>query len=313
MKKFVFILFTFAFAVVSCNKEPVSAEGGDSPEVVFKLGGEFSAQTRAASVVNDDSDLSDLYVTATKNGNSQTAVDGFSNAVFRKNGDYWKGVSAKYWPNQDENYRFAISNVQLSNFAVTASCAANTNFQDIVYDYLANPNYKSTNSVLLEHAYARIGTVRILAPDGYTVSGMVLTISPVVSGTFNVQTEAWTNTGSPQNPVSILPKAGSNPSTASINVAGGSVTSDNNDLWLLPGSYNLSITYTIVKGDYRKEFTKTCRNVQIQRGKINNIGPVVQGGVEIPNIPEPDDISEIQFSVSVQEWTEVNIEAQFTN
>ena len=152
--------------------------------------------------------------------------------------------------------------------------------------------------------------MKILAPEGCTVSGLVVSVQPKVSGTFNVKSESWTSVGSAQSAVSILPKAGSSPSQASISTPGGSVTSENNDLWLVPGEYLLSATYTIAKGDFSKEYTKSC-NVNIIRGKVNNIGPVISGGVEIPNIPEPEDIAEIQFSVSVVDWGNENIEAQF--
>ena len=308
MKKIVYISVFALLALVSCNKqasvEPVAVGGGEVAEIQFAMGGEFTAATKA---VTDETNLTSIYVTATK-GSGDTEV--FANHEFQKAGSganaLWKGVTAKFWPDEDQGYHFAAANVQLTGFTVSPT-GTDT---DIIYDYLASPTPKATNAFQMEHIFARVGTVKMLAPEGCTVSGMTVTLQPIVAGTFNVKTEAWGDLGSALAATSILPKAGSNPATAAIATAGGSVISANNDLWLVPGSYTLTANYTITKGDFTKEYTKTC-TIALQRGKINNIGPVVEGGDEIPNIPQPEDASEIQFTVTIVPWDSVDVGAQF--
>lgn len=308
MNRFFYISVFALVALLSCNKqasvEPAAADAGKVAEIQFAMGGEFTAATKA---VTDETNLTSLFVTATK-GADDTEV--FANHEFQKTGSganaLWKGVTAKFWPDDDQGYHFAASNVQLTDFTVSPT-GTDT---DIIYDYLASPTPKATNAFQMEHIFARVGTVKMLAPEGCTISGMTVTLQPIVSGTFNVKEETWGNLGSALSATSILPKAGSSPATAAIATAGGSVTSANNDLWLVPGSYQLTATYTITKGDFTKEYTKTC-TIQLQRGKINNIGPVVQGGDEIPNIPQPEDASEIQFTVTIVPWDSIDVGAQF--
>lgn len=309
MKKYLIIISAFALAFVSCNKQLETVPTLDGDEIAFRLEANIDADVQTRATVEDGNTLSVLYISATS-GNNDTPV--FTNAQFQKTGSgnnvLWKGVEQKLWPSTDNpNYHFYACNVQMNGLTVTPT---NTN-TDIVYDYLASPTPKTTNTLTLNHIFARVGTVRMLAPEGYTISNMSMTIQPIVGGTFNLKTEQWTSRGSNQSATLILPKAGTNPATVSISTPGGSVTSAVNDLWLVPANnYQLTVTYTIAKGDYSKQFTKST-TVELFQGVVNNIVPRTVGGIEVPNIPEPDDISEIQFTVQVQAWGTQDIQAQF--
>ena len=309
MKKILFLLSFTAVLLASCNREAVK-EVPVSDELVpveFTMGGEFSAATRATEVTS--STLNSIYVNATTGSGSETIVSNFQNTVFTKDGNIWTG--GKYWPASNPNYHFYASNSQLThttNGATVSPANANT---DVIVGYIATPTFHAQNNLTMNHIFAQVGTVKMLAPAGYTVSNLTVTLQPKTSGTYNLKTGSWTSTGNAGSTAYILGTSGSG---VNITTAGGSVTSNDNDLWLVPGDYQLTASYTISKGDYSATYSgssaKTC-TVTLVQGANNNIGPVVSGGNEIPNIPTPSDVADITFAVTVTPWTDNPVSAQF--
>ena len=310
MKKYFVFFAVAALAVVSCNKVQDRAEAAfDADEILF------SAPVTRATEVNDNN-LSTIYVTATKGAGSETAVDNFTNAPFTATNNVWSG--GKFWPADNSNpYHFYAVNVNGGNGVPTLSVSngnvtiapqnANT---DIVVGYIANPTFRSMNTLEMGHIFCQVGTVSMKAPAGYAVTNMRITLQPVTSGTYNLKSGQWTTRGNAGAATYILGTASSGV-TVSTESNNATVTGGDNDLWMLPGDYILTASYTISKGAYSKEITgKTC-SVRLQQGKNNNIGPTVQGGQDQPNIPEPDDISEITFSVTVTPWDNTHIDANF--
>ena len=310
MKKILFLLSFTAVLLASCNREAVK-EAPVSDELVpveFTMGGEFSAATRATEVTT--SNLNSFYVNATTGSGSENIVSNFQNTVFTKDGNIWKG--GKFWPSSNPSYHFYASNSQLThttNGATVSPANANT---DIVVGYIATPTYQQQNTLVMNHIFAQVGTVKMLAPAGYTVSNLTVSLQPRTSGTYNLKNGSWTSTGNAGSTTYILGTSAN--SGVSISTAGGSVTSNDNDLWLVPGQYTLTASYTITKGDYSATYSgssaKTC-TVTLVQGANNNIGPVVSGGSEVPNIPEPSDVADISFSVTVTPWTDNPVSAQF--
>lgn len=297
------IMAIAALAAFSCNKQQDRVEASFDPDEIL-----FRAPATRATVV-ETSNLSTIYVTATTGtGNSEAAVSGFSAAPFTLSGGNWGG--GKFWPATDPSYHFYATNVTSPALAISGGNAtiqvqnANT---DIVVGYIASPTFRSVNALALGHIFAQVGTVSMKAPAGYAVTNMRISLQPIVAGTYSVKNDTWTR-GTAGDATYILGQQGGvTISTESSNVT---YTGTDNDLWLLPGQYQLTATYTITKGAYTANMTKTC-NITLVQGMNNNIGPVVQGGQDIPNIPEPDDISEIQFTVTVTPWGENHVNAEF--
>ena len=302
MKKIVYILAVAALAFAACDKQlPVNEVSGDLTEIAFSL----KAETRAPSEVTT-SNLNSINVTATK-GSGETQV--FSNVAFTKaNG--WK--AGKYWPSTDENYHFYASNASMtyssSGTTITANTADNL---DIVADYVASPTWKQTMSLQMDHVFAQVGTVKLLLPEGCWVENLKVWVTPVTSGTLNLKTGAWSN----KTNGSVVYLVGTSSTGVSISTEGGSYTSADNNLWLVPGTYSLSVSYTIHKGDYQVTFSgssaKTAAGLVFAAGFNNNIIPTKLNGVEIPNIPEPDGAQEITFSVTVTPWDNQDVQASF--
>lgn len=311
MKKLNLILAGLAIvALAACNKDlggasvPAAASPEEGrPEVAFRLGGEFAPhmETRATEIT--DSNLGTLYVTATTGTSSETAVSGFTSVSFSKSGGVYKG--GKYWPSTNPNYHFYAGNVALTHTSTGATVSPANAGTDVVVGYIATPDYEETNNLTLKHIFARFTDVTLKAPAGYTASAIKLSIQPKTSGTYNLKSDSWTTKGSAGSAVYL---AGTASSGLSITSAGGSVSVNSNDLYLVPDSYTLTLTYTLAKGDWSKAYSKTA-SVTVLQGKKNKITLVGDAA----NIPDPDDgdISEVDFNVEVDPWTENELHPNF--
>lgn len=305
MKKIFYVLSLAGLILAACNKQMNDVAALDEGTcIVFTNANEFGFATRATPVTTDN--IGTIYVNATTGSGTETAV--FTSAAFTKAGSDWTGD--KYWPETNPNYHFYVANVQLTHTTGGATVSPTNANTDIVVDYVANPTFKQKTSVQLEHIFAQVGTVSMKAPEGYAVTNMKVTLTPVVSGTYNLKSDAWTTRGNAGSSTYILgtASAGVTISTESNNAT---YTGSDNDLWLVPGQYTLTASYTISKGAYSKPVNGATCTVTLVQGKNNNIGPTVQGGVDIPNIPVPDDIAEITFGVTVTDWDDNPVDANF--
>ena len=310
MKKTLFYFATALVALVACSKEdnPDWPESCAGNEISFIMGGDFAAAvgTRGATPVTT-ANITSIHVSATTGSSSETAV--FTSALFEKDGSTWKG--SKYWPATDPGYHFYAANIEIAHTSSGATVSPSDASTDIVVAYLANPTFQQQNALEMGHIFAQVGTVGMKAPEGYAVTDMKVSIIPRIGGTYNLKSGQWTARGEEQDVTYILGNASAGV-TVSTEANNETYTGPDNDLWLLPGEYVLTATYTISKGDYSNAFTKTC-TVMLLQGRNNNIGPLVDvtTGKDISNIPTPDDMSEITIGITVTPWVENHVDAQF--
>lgn len=180
----------------------------------------------------------------------------------------------KWWPAIDPHYHFYASNASIAEGTDGCTVAVQTN-SDVVCAYKENPTYNAPTQLDFEHIFARLGTIRISAVFGYTLDAISLSFTPKSSGTYNLRSKQWTNTSD---------------GTLIENLTNNNEPYDN--IWCVPGTYQFSITYTISKGDYTKQFNKTG-TVTLEAGKINNIKCNTLEGDEEP----------IEFTVTLADWT----------
>ncbi len=304
MKKlFMILLAGAAVLAVSCNKEGMApgrvssweqngaAADEEGIPVIFDLG-DMATKAGPSETVTSTLQSSGFYVlasTGTAGNSAETTSPGFASTKFTYSSSKYSG--GKYWPATNPNYHFyaASKALTLSSGAVTFKPSAT--IADDVYAYLATPTFKSSNALTFNHIYAQVGTCNITAPSGYTVSNLSVTITPKVptaNATFNVRTGAWSTTASHYT----------NGSAVTLCTATGSTT--DNDLWLVPGSYTLTASYTLIKGAYSESFTKTS-TVSLVMGKNNNIS------AQLP----PGTAADIVFTVTVTGWTDNAITASW--
>ena len=180
----------------------------------------------------------------------------------------------KYWPASDPKYHFYAANTDLSFSAQGCGITVADASIDIVAAYLPDPSYKNSNNLTFHHIFTRIGTIQVNAPSDYTITDVSLALSAPVSGSYNLRTGAW----SPGTSVS-----------QSLNVG-------SNDVYVVPGTYTLTVNYTLSKGDYTDSFSKSG-SVTLEKGKINKISTTVPEG----------SATEIRFSVTIDPWTEIEL------
>lgn len=275
MKKILLILSSaLVLGAVSCNKaDKISSPEEDAPRLIsFSAKGEglnTSVSTKADAVTT----LDQFNVTATKGASTETAV--FENIAFTKSGDNYSG--GKYWPSTDASYHFYAANTSLSFATNACTVSPSDASKDIIVAHLASPTYKSVNTLTFEHIFSRIGSIAINAPAGYTIKGTpTIALSAPVSGTYSLNSKTWTTKGT---------------ATAQTLATGAAGASKANDAYVLPGSYSMSVTYTLVKGDYEETFTKSA-SISLVQGKINNITATAPAGLA----------EEIVFKITITPW-----------
>lgn len=189
-------------------------------------------------------------------------------------------LTGKYWPAADPSYHFYASNAALT-FAAAGSTVIADGSTDVVCAYLPSPTYGEPNALTFDHIYARVGSFSVATQSGYEISAVSATLKNGVSGgTYNLRTGAWSGLS-----------AASDRACASFSGSTSSQSSSN-DIWLVPGTYTIRVSYTLTKGEYVVSFTKTG-SVTLVAGKTNNISTTAVGG----------SASEIVFSVSLTSWS----------
>lgn len=288
MKKTILFLAGAALlaTTLSCNKDAavsVSPEDQLTDQIQFRTKWPaMVVDTKTTAVVEEG--FSAFNASATTGTSSESEV--WTSQAFTKSGDVFKGD--KWWPKDNPSYHFYASNVPLT-FTASGNTVAATNATDVVCAYLATPGYKVTNSLAFSHIFARLGSVTVSETDGYTISDIDIKITPKTGGTYNLKSgfemtdgTGWSSltTGSP------------------VSIASSSPGVQSNDIYLVPGEYTLTASWTATKGNYTQSFSSKNLSVNLVAGKINLISAQIKG-----------DATEVVFTVSVAAWDDNAINA----
>lgn len=289
MKKFLFIATAAvaALSFASCNKDfenegnPVAPE---TAEIVFTAGGIHADVETRATAVTSLSSFNVLCVTGTA-GSSESEK---FNVPFSGTTTYTGG---KYWPDVNPSYKFYASNEDITSTAGGPTVVA-SNETDVVCATCLVPAFKASNALTFEHVFARLGKCTIAAPeDGCSVSDLKVSVTPKTGGTFNLYSGNGKTDGTGWS---------STTTGVETTIASALSSSADNDLYLVPGSYTLAVSYTLTKGDFTKSYTKSS-TVSLVGGKINNITATLPGA--------SSDLAVITFTVNIKDWEENNITA----
>ena len=177
------------------------------------------------------------------------------------------------------SYNYYVSNLPIV-FDTKGSTLSATNTTDVIAGTVTSSEIDP--SVKLEHIFARTGSLTLNTQTGYTISNIEWKIKSGsgtgTGGTYNIKTRAWSG-------VTALSER--------------TFTSDS-DLYLVPGAYTITVSYTLKKGDWVNSFTKKA-TVTLVAGSVNNISGTASGG----------DASEISIAVTLTPWGTNNIQAIF--
>lgn len=276
MKKFSFVLMSVLAVAVSCNKsiDMPSAEGGD--EIVLNVDGnniDMNVETKADATALTAVPTS-LYWGATT-GTRGNSAEAQKWAAASASVSSSKINTGKYQTATATAYNYYVSNVNFTIPATGNVTMSATNTTDVVCGWAAAQT-SATPSVALNHIFARTGTLTCNAQSGYSISNVSWKIvgkSTIngTAGTYNLSTGAWT--------------------AASTKLTTAKAMTSSSDFYLIPGTYTISVTYTLTLGDWSGTFTKSG-DVTLVGGKKNNITCTAIGGTA----------SQIVISVSLTAW-----------
>lgn len=282
----VFYLSLFFFCGVftcSCTKSlPDTGLEESGEEIVLGVEGDgvdvlFDTDTKATEVTSLASTT--VYWGATTGGNAAGSGTETSKwtAASASVGSNSKFSTGKKQTATATAYNYYVSNADFTIGASTSMTVENNN-TDIVAGRLFGNN-TTTPKVTCEHIFARLCNVTTQAATGYSISAIAVLITPKVSGTYNLRTQSWT---------------ASNNGSQTI-ISNTAIGTKSNDIYLVPGDYTVTLSWTASIGNYTKTFTNVSKTVTLQKGKKNNL-TITLGG----------DATAVTFTTSVTAFTDVN-------
>lgn len=280
MKKTLLFAATAAILATGCNMQSYDIPTKSGEPIRFTTSGlKASVETKASEVTSSTLATSGFYVSATTGTALQDETNAFSDVLFTKSGDFWTG--GKLWAAEDPGYHFFASNVEMSD----AQTISASNATDVVVAYLPDPVFREENTLAFKHIFARLHNVTIEVPSGYTVSDVDVRLTPYTSGTFDIRSGYGETDGTGWSSLT----AGE---SVSIAAADGSLKA--NDIYLVPGKYTLSASWTVHKDAYSYTYNNIEYEVGLVGGKENNVTMTLYGH-------EAGELA-VSFLVSVESW-----------
>ena len=292
------LALTVASLGTACNKSQSSPAGAPAEltdEVVFSAGGPAmnSAVSTKATVVDA---LPSFYAGCTT-GAAGSEVSVWNSTTFTGSGAPMVYKGDKWWPITDPSYHFYASNAALT-FAAGGTTVAASNATDVVCAYLPEPTYKVRNVLSFEHIFARLGQVTVSASASYAISNVSISITPRVSGTYNIRTGAGKTDGTGWS--GTVDGSAAVIAARAAELARSGNFSQANDIYLVPGTYTISATWTATAPGYSETFSNKTQEISITAGKVNKITTTLGGRG-----------TEIEFGVEIAAWDETTQDVDF--
>lgn len=285
------ILFLACALSCACTKQNDHA-GTSVPDrqIVFRTSvPEVIVGTKAGVNEVTESNLDNIAVMATTGAaGSETQV--WNTWIEKSGSDFHSG---KYWPLENPGYHFYAANSSLvidpswevildrsEQLPVDIVCA--TVWSPVFFSM--DPALYRGENLAFEHVMARIGTISASSSKGYSISGLTVRISDYCyEADYHLRTGEW------------VYDYRSDSKTLLVNADGSSRnnnTTANNGGAILPGTWEITASFQLRKGDFSNQYTKTG-TVNLAKGKITSI--VIDISI--------DDAVECTFNTSVSPWT----------
>jgi len=223
--------------------------------------------------------LGTFYVSATT-GDPGEEVRAWENAAFSGDGAFAGG---KYWPSTDPGYHFYASSRSLS-FQADGCTVSADNQSDVVCAYLPTPAFQAANTLTFQHIFARIGRLTVEAERAdMRVRDVDIRLTPLISGVYNLRTGAWSDMVE----------------GASTCIGPTSAGYRDNDLYLIPGTYTLSCSWTLDYKGYTSSHSES-KTVTFLAGKLYNLTASLGGSVSLPPLTfYCDEAGMVQLNTSI--------------
>ena len=271
-KTLYFFSIVLAAGFVSCSKNVMSVEepfADAGKEIVIGVGDTMDAvvTTKATAVTTLSGNL---YWGASTGTSTETVKWATATGAVSSN----KINTGKYLAATPVAYNYYVAN---QTFTVAGDMTVANNNTDIIAGRCAQ-NSTAAPPVTLNHIFARTGTLTCNTQSGYTISDVSWKIvgkSTIngTAGTYNMKSQSWT--------------------AASTKLTSDTAITSSSDMYLIPGTYTIKVTYTLTKGDWTATFTKQG-DVTLVAGKKNNITCTAIGGAA----------SQIVLNLSLTAWAD---------
>lgn len=295
------VFFSVAILLSGCEKGTENINESESgfgmEQISFTVVNPISADviTKVDDVTTSTVEANGFRAAATKVVGS-AVTDVWHNVLFSKSGTQY--VGGKYWPIVNPGYSFYATNSDVtmtmgSSGAVLSGITAD---KDVICAYLpsASVTYKVSNALSFEHIFARVTSVTVASVTGYTISDVTISLVPKTTGTYTIAAGAGHSDGTGWSSAS-----GSTPVNVYRNAGNPGIGNQSNNVYLIPGSYNLTATWTATRGDYVQNYSKTV-SVDIVGGKRNTISTSLGGNA-----------TELVFTIEVADWDDNALEPTF--
>lgn len=266
-------------AVLSCSKEstPLGPSSPFSSELItFSAEDDMEAEIGTKAVATEETttdNLTSFKVYCKKRSDAYSTVPVF-NCDFTRGSDGKFTAPGQYWPFTDQQYAFYMSNAAIAS-TMTGPTVRALSTADVVVAACLNPGFKQDNAVVFSHVFSRIGTCTVTASSKYTVTGLTVKLTPKTKGTYNLATGEWSGV-----------TAG-----LAVTLASALGASVDNNLYTVPGTYTVTVNYTLTRDIYSETFNKTGE-VTLVAGEINDLSVALPDGNE----------ANLTLSVNLSKW-----------
>lgn len=248
MFRHIHIMAAALLALVSCNRDVVAT--GRQNSITFSC---ISQETKAASGISEVP--SSIYAAASTVGATERTL--WNTTCFTKGGTVYS--AGKYWP-MSGNLNFYASNRNSAFTLRTGGCTQefSVTHGDIIAAYARNVAHGSTANLAFEHVFSWIAGFKLktIHPSASAKIKSVSIVAPKTSGTYDYTSGTFTSSTQGGNYVYTS-------SAVFGNTFGGIGCSD----FILPGTYSVSVTYTVSYGSsWSQEYTRSGK-VTLERGQ----------------------------------------------
>lgn len=281
MKRFLpyfLCILPLAACLTCCVKE--EAYPVEEKAIVFRTGEDLDISTKA---MGERTSAANFTCLATKG--TSTFI---SNVKTITSGSY-QTISNKYWPASGTlSFYGVLPNVNMTNSSGTVTVPVGSSSAPLngTEDYIVAAakdvaNATSPVTMSFSHILAHVGTLTLTGSR----AGAITTVSSVsfwhpIYGVYNLTSGTWSSTGGSASSALACPSA----------ISGTASKSSSNDFSVIPGTYSLSVTYTVAVGAASKTYTKSG-NFTLSAGRKHTISATLS-----------DDFRPLSVSTLVKFW-----------
>ena len=244
-------------------------------EIILNVDGagiEAEVQTKVTAV---SSVPSSLYFAGTTGSNTSQSGKWSSQSKAVSSG---KIATGYYQTASATAYNYFLSNVSMSSSESGCTITADGTSTDAIAG-VTKASTSTNPSVAMKHIFARTGSISGSC-SGYNLSNLSVKIQSNsgagYKGTYNIYTGTW----------------------SSITALSSTNLTSSSDLYLIPGSYTITASATIQKGDYSGT-TSGSTTISLTEGKIHDINVKFSA----------DPAQPINVSVTLSNWTTTSVTA----